>query len=74
MRHSEKDDRVSERRRFLRRVVVGSGTIMFVAADYERPELETLLGPRVAHAHPSGDPPFGRGQGWGRGWGPGGRS
>jgi hypothetical protein len=60
------------KRQFLRRVVVGGGTVMFVATDYLKPELETLLGPQVAHAYgsqrPSGNP---RGR-YGRGWGPGG--
>jgi hypothetical protein len=41
-------------REFLRRVIVGSGTTAFVAGDYVKPELETLLGPRVAHAKGSG--------------------
>lgn len=55
------------KRQFLRRVVVGGGTVMFVAGDYLKPELETLLGPQVAHAHGSGNPPYGRGRGRGPG-------
>ncbi len=46
-------------------MVVGGGTVVFVAGDYLKPELETLLGPQVAHAHGSGQggPPYGRGGG-----------
>ena len=61
------------KRQFLRRVVVGGGTVIFVASDYLKPELETLLGPQVAHAYGSQQPsgnPHGR---YGRGWGPGGK-
>ena len=55
------------KRQFLRRVIVGSGAVMFVAGDYLKPELETLLGSNVAHAHGSGGPPYGNGTAWGRG-------
>ena len=55
------------KRQFLRRVVVGSGAVMFVSGDYLKPELETLLGPNVVQARGSGGPPHGNGRGWGRG-------
>ena len=71
MSESTKPDKLTKRQ-FLRRVIVGSGTVMFVAGDYRKPELETLLGPQVAHAAGSGRP-SGNAQGLGRGWGPGGR-
>jgi hypothetical protein len=61
------------KRQFFRRVIVGSGTVMFVAGDYVRPELETLLGPKVARAHGSSGPPYGNVRGNGVAWGRGGR-
>jgi hypothetical protein len=60
------------KRQFLRRVIVGGGTVTFVAGGYLKPELETLLGPDVAHAFASGRASASL-QGPGRGWGPGGR-
>ena len=75
MSQSAKPQRLTKRQ-FLRRVVVGGGAVVFVAGDYRKPELETLLGPQVAHAQGSNrsGPPFGlaRGFGRGQGWGPGG--
>jgi hypothetical protein len=68
MSQSPKPARLSKRQ-FFRRVIVGGGAVMFVGGDYRKPELETLLGPNVAHAYGSGGPPYGQG----RGWGPGGR-
>ena len=68
MKRSSKSERFTKRQ-FLRRVIVGSGAVTFVAGDYVKPELETLLGPNVAHARGSTPPPYGNG----RAWGPGGR-
>jgi hypothetical protein len=71
MSQSVKPEQLTKRQ-FFRRVITGAGTVMFVASDYTRPELETLLGPKVARAYgssrPSGNP-----RGNGGGWGPGGR-
>ena len=64
----EKRQRQLTKRQFLRRVFVGSGTVVFVAGDYLRPELETLLGPQVAQAKGSGHPNYPRGRGRGRGY------
>jgi hypothetical protein len=56
------------KRQFLRKVFVGGGTVMFVAGDYLRPELETLLGPQVAQAKGSGHPNWPRRRGRRRDW------
>ena len=58
------------KRQFLRRLIVGSGAVTFVAGDYLKPELETLLGSNVAHARASGTPPWANGNAWGRGGSP----
>jgi hypothetical protein len=63
-----KTGRQLTKRQFLRRVLVGGGTVMFVAGDYLRPEVETLLGPQVAQAKGSGYPNFPRGRGRRRRW------
>ncbi len=69
MSESSKAKRLTKRQ-FLRRVIVGSGAVTFVAGDYLKPELETLLGSNVAHARGSGGPPYGNGKAWGRGGSP----
>jgi hypothetical protein len=53
------------KRQFLRRVIVGGGAVTFVAGDYLKPELETLLGSHVVQARGSGGAPYGNGKGWG---------
>jgi hypothetical protein len=67
MTEAKKAHRLTKRQ-FLRKAVVGGGTVMFVASDYLKPELETLLGTQVAQARGSGNhggPPYGRGRGRG---------
>jgi hypothetical protein len=51
MSKDEKTEKLAQpaKRQFLRKIVVG-GAVMVVAAGYQPPQLDTLLGPQVAHA------------------------